>query len=173
MKASQEPERTPRCGGRCEPLTGFGWNAIAALSEALNGVLADAFGLYLKTKNFHWHVSDRQFRHYHLLFDEQAGQILAMTDALAERVRKIGGSTLRSLNQAAAMTRVPPNENERVAAADMLAELHVDNRAFLEALRDAHAMADHHDDVATASLLENWIDQAEQRIWFLRESVST
>jgi starvation-inducible DNA-binding protein len=148
----------------------LGATAVRDVCAVLNGLLADAFGLYLKTKNFHWHVSGPHFRDYHGLFDDLAEQVFAMTDPLAERVRKAGGTTLRSLNQAAEMTRVQPNEAEHVSAPKMIAELVRDNRGFLQNLRDAHAIADHHDDVATASLVEIWIDEAEARIWFLHQT---
>lgn len=147
-----------------------GHNTAAEVCAALNGLLADAFALYFKTKNFHWHVRGSHFRDYHLLFDEQAQQILQITDALAERVRKLGCSTLKSLQQAASTARIRPNEAESVPAGAMIAELMGDNRCFLETLRDAHAIADHHEDVGTVSLLENWIDEAEGRLWFLREA---
>ena len=159
----------PAAGDDAVP-TDLGVVAVRDVCAALNGLLADALGLYLKTKNFHWHVSGPHFRDYHGLFDDLAKQVFAMTDPLAERVRKSGGTTLRSLNQAAAMTRVRPNEAEHVASVEMLAELVKDNRAFLDNLRDAHAIADHHEDVATASLIESWIDEAERRIWFLHQT---
>jgi starvation-inducible DNA-binding protein len=149
----------------------FGANAIREISGALNGLLADSLALYLKAKNFHWHVSGPHFRDYHHLLDEQAEQVLAATDVIAERVRKIGGTTLRSINQAAAVSRVAPNEADDVEATDMLAELMDDNRAYAAALRAAHELCDEHRDVATASLLETWIDDAERRIWFLAETL--
>ena len=157
-------------GGYDRMPTDFGATAVRDVCAVLNGLLADAFALYLKTKNFHWHVSGPHFRDYHGLFEDLAHQVFAMTDPLAERVRKTGGTTLRSLNQAATMTRVRPNEADYVSTVEMLAELVRDNRAFLENLRDAHAIADHHEDVATASLLETWIDECEGRIWFLYET---
>ncbi|WP_249731857.1 Dps family protein [Roseococcus sp. SDR] len=143
-------------------------NAAVEICESLNGLLADTLALYLKTKNFHWHVSGPNFREYHLLLDEQATKIFAVVDDIAERVRKLGGATLRSINQAAAMTRIAPNEADDVSARDMLAELLEDNRAYAACLRTAHEICDGHGDVATASLLEVWIDDAEQRIWFLQ-----
>lgn len=146
------------------PLTA---GAAFEICASLNGLLADSLALYLKTKNFHWHVSGPNFREYHLLLDEQATKILAVVDDIAERVRKIGGVTLRSIHQAAAMTRIAPNEADDVAAPDMLAELLEDNRAYAEFLRAAHQICDGHGDVATASLLKVWIDEAEQRIWYL------
>lgn len=151
--------------------TNPGGSTVKDIVGALNNLLADSFALYFKTKNFHWHVSGPHFRDYHLLFEEQAEQILAATDDMAERVRKIGGTTLRSLNQAAAMTHVQPNEAEYVEPFDMLTELMEDNAAFVGSLRAAHGLCDEHKDVATASLIENWINEAEKRTWFLRETI--
>lgn len=142
-------------------------DAVAAISDSLNKVLADTFAVYFKTKNYHWHVSGPHFRDYHILFDEQAAQILASTDELAERVRKIGGSTLRSIGHVARLQRVSDDDRELVSAPEMLRELEADNRALTQALRDAHEVADEHRDVATASVLENFIDDAEKRTWFL------
>ena len=148
----------------------FGENAIRDLSGALNELLADIFALYLKTKNFHWHVSGPHFRDYHLLLDDQAAQIFATTDVIAERVRKIGGTTLRSIGQIAKMTRVADNDADFVTADDMLAELREENLALVSRMRSAHDLCDEHGDIATASLIENWVDEAEQRIWFLTET---
>jgi starvation-inducible DNA-binding protein len=145
-------------------------NAVKEISAALNGLLADAFALYLKTKNFHWHVSGPHFRDYHLLLDEQAEQIFASTDELAERARKIGGTTLRSIGHIAKLQRIEDNEADFVAPGDMLRELMNDNKAMAKAMRDAHDVADKHEDVATASLLENFIDATERRTWFLFEA---
>ena len=145
-------------------------DAVTALTEALNKVLADTFALYLKTKNFHWHVSGPHFRDYHLLFDEQATEILAVTDGLAERVRKIGGGTLRSIGNISRLQRVQDNDRDFVSAGQMLRELMDDNKALANVMREAHELADEHKDVATASLLENWIDEAEKRVWFLFEA---
>jgi starvation-inducible DNA-binding protein len=128
------------------------------------------FALYVKTKNFHWHVSGPHFRDYHLLLDDQAGQILATTDAIAERVRKIGGATLRSIGQISRLQRVLDNEADYVTALDMLAELRTDNLELASRMRQTHTLCDEHGDVATASLLEVWIDEAEGRIWFLFEA---
>lgn len=145
--------------------------AVTAISEALNGLLADSYALYLKTKNFHWHVSGPHFRDYHLLFDEQAADILGSTDDMAERVRKIGGTTLRSIGQIAKLqTVIEDNDADFVPPADMLRELMNDNKKVAEALRDAHDVADEHEDAATASLIENWLDQTEKRTWFLFEA---
>ena len=145
-------------------------DAVAAISEALNKVLADTFALYLKTKNFHWHVSGPHFRDYHLLFDEQAAQILGLTDVLAERVRKLGGATLRSIGHIAALQRMQDNDREFVPGGEMLRELMNDNKALANGLRQAHELADSHSDVATASVLENYIDDAESRVWCLFEA---
>src|SRR5215510_13075773 len=144
--------------------------AVREISGALNILLADMFALYLKTKNFHWHASGPHFRDYHLLFDEQADQIFATTDDIAERVRKIGGLTLHSIGEIARLKRIPDNDADYVDPLDMLAELRSDNQALITALREAHALCDDENDVATASLIENWIDQAERRVWFLYET---
>jgi starvation-inducible DNA-binding protein len=133
--------------------------------------LADLFALYVKTKNFHWHISGPHFRDYHLLLDEQSEQIFATTDLIAERVRKIGGTTLRSIGHIARLQRVVDNDKEFVAAEDMLAELCEDNRQLAADLRTSHAICDEYGDVASASLIENWIDEAEHRTWFLFEAV--
>ena len=162
--AQRQPAR-----GRLKTPTDLGDNAVKDISAALNGLLADSFALYFKTKNFHWHVSGPHFRDYHLLLDEQAAQILAATDDIAERARKIGGAALKSINQVAAMTRVKPNEADYVEPADMLAELMEDNKAHIVALRQVHDLCDEHGDVATASMIEIWIDGAERRVWFLFE----
>ena len=145
-------------------------NAVRDISGALNILLADMFALYLKTKNFHWHVSGPHFRDYHLLLDEQADQIFATTDDIAERVRKIGGTTLRSIGQIAKLQRIEDNDEDFVAPLDMLRELMNDNKAVAKAMREAHEIADKHEDVATASLLENFIDNTERRTWFLFEA---
>jgi starvation-inducible DNA-binding protein len=138
--------------------------------QSLNVILADLFALYLKTKNFHWHVSGPHFRDYHLLLDEQAMQVLATTDPLAERVRKLGRTTLRSIGQIAALQRVVDSETDKLSAREMLGELIVDNTVLTGRLREAHALCDEHGDIATASLIENWVDEAEQRIWCLTET---
>ena len=153
-----------------EPPSGFGANARKDLSGALNILLADTFSMYLKTKNFHWHVSGPHFRDYHLLLDEQADQIFATTDAIAERVRKIGGTTLRSIGHIAKLSRIADNDADFVTAQDMLAELRDDNQRLAAAMRGTHDLCDEHGDVATASLLESWIDEAERRVWFLFEA---
>ena len=149
--------------------TGLGAQAARDISGALNALLADFFALYLKTKNFHWHVSGPHFRDYHLLLDEQADQLYATTDDIAERVRKLGGTTLRSIGHVARLQRVLDNDADYVTPPDMLAELRDDNLQLASRMRETHDVCDEHGDVATASLLENWIDQAERRVWFLFE----
>jgi starvation-inducible DNA-binding protein len=148
----------------------LGANAVKGISDALNALLADMFGLYVKTKNFHWHVSGPHFRDYHLLLDEQADQIFATTDPIAERVRKLGGTTLRSIGHIARLKRPTDNDAEFVAPHDMLTELREDNSQLAARMREAHSLCDEHGDVATASLLEVWIDEAERRVWFLFEA---
>jgi starvation-inducible DNA-binding protein len=145
-------------------------NAVRDLAGALNILLADMFGLYVKTKNFHWHVSGPHFRDYHLLLDEQGEQIFATTDAIAERVRKIGGTTLRSIGHIGRLQRVEDNDADFVTPRDMLAELRDDNKELTARMRETHDLCDEHGDVATASLLEVWIDEAERRTWFLFEA---
>jgi starvation-inducible DNA-binding protein len=145
-------------------------NATADVSAALNILLADMFALYLKTKNFHWHVSGSHFRDFHLLFDEQAEQTLAATDIMAERVRKVGGTTLRSIGHIARLQRVSDNDADFVTPRDMLAELREDNGQLVSRMRQTHSLCEEHGDVASASLLEIWIDEAERRIWFLFEA---
>jgi starvation-inducible DNA-binding protein len=151
----------------------LGARATTDLSAALTTLLADMFALYFKTKNFHWHISGSHFRDYHLMLDEQAEQILAMTDATAERARKIGGTTIRSIGHVSRLQRILDNDANYVTASDMLAELAGDNKQLVGYMRATHATCDEHNDVATASLLENWIDEGERRIWFLFESTRT
>jgi starvation-inducible DNA-binding protein len=148
-------------------------DAVRDISGALNALLADMFALYVKTKNFHWHVSGPHFRDFHLLLDEQADQIFATTDPIAERVRKIGGTTLRSIGQIAARKRLLDNDAEFVTPRDMLAELREDNKQLVNEMRRTHALCDEHQDVATASLIEVWIDEGERRTWFLFEASRT
>jgi starvation-inducible DNA-binding protein len=147
----------------------LGSDAVKNISGALNALLADVFALYMKTKNFHWHLSGPHFRDYHLLLDEHGDQIFAMTDAIAERVRKIGGVTIRSIGHVARLQRLSDNDAEYVDPLDMLAELREDNRILLASMREAHDVSDEENDVATTSLLEVWIDETERRIWFLFE----
>ncbi|RYG84518.1 Dps family protein [Brevundimonas sp. G8] len=155
------PLRTP---------TSLSEEATRDISAALTTLLADTFALYIKTKNFHWHVSGPHFRDYHLLLDEQSAEILAMTDPMAERARKIGGTTLRSIGQIAKESRVADNDADYVDPLDMLAELRDDNGELIGRMREVHDLCDEHNDIATASLLENWIDESEKRVWFLFES---
>jgi starvation-inducible DNA-binding protein len=147
--------------------------AVDKISAALNVLLADAFALYLKTKNFHWHISGRHFRDYHLMLDEQSDQIFAMTDDIAERARKIGGTTIRSIGHINKLKRVLDNDAEFVTPLDMLAELRDDNKQLTFHMRELHGLTDEHGDVATTSLLENWIDESERRTWFLFEACRT
>ena len=148
----------------------LGANAIRDLSQGLNALVADMFALYLKTKNFHWHVSGPHFRDYHLLLDEQADQIFATTDTIAERVRKLGGATLRSVGHIGRLQRIADNDADYVSARDMLAELQADTLLLVAYMRELHDLCDQHRDVATASLIEVWIDEAERRAWFLFEA---
>ncbi len=145
-------------------------SATKNISGAMNAILADVFALYVKTKNFHWHMSGPHFRDYHLLLDEQADQLFAMTDPIAERVRKIGGLTLRSIGHISRTQRVLDNDAEYVEPLDMIAELAEENRTLAVRLREAHNVCDEHRDVATASLIEVWIDETERRAWFLYET---
>ena len=143
---------------------------VKDITGGLNGLLADIFALYLKTKNFHWHMSGPHFRDYHLLLDEQADQLYAMTDPIAERVRKLGGKTLRSISHIARLQRVSDNDADYVTPLDMLAELRDDNKQVAARMSAAHGMCDEHGDIATASMLEVWIDETERRTWFLFEA---
>ena len=147
--------------------TDLGTNAVRSVADALNAVLADSYALYLKTKNFHWHVSGPHFRAYHEMFDQQAAQILGTTDAIAERVRKTGGTTLRSIGHVARLQRIEDNDADHVSANDMLIELHRDNRELVERLRDAKRIVDAAGDIASSGLIDDWADQAEERAWFL------
>jgi starvation-inducible DNA-binding protein len=152
------------------PPGGLAPNATRDISAALTTLLADVFALYVKTKNFHWHISGPHFRDYHLLLDEQAEQIFAITDDIAERVRKVGGTTLRSIGQIGRLQRLLDNDADYVTPEDMLAELRDDNKQLTASMREMHGLCDEYDDVASASLLETWIDQAERRVWFLFET---
>jgi starvation-inducible DNA-binding protein len=149
--------------------TDLSGNAVEEITSNLRKLLADVFALYVKTKNFHWHMSGRHFRDYHLLLDEQATQIFAMTDTIAERARKIGGTTIRSISDIAKNQRLKDNNKESVAPLEMISELCDDNQLLTRSLRAAHEVCDHHNDVATASLIEVWIDETERRTWFLAE----
>ena len=145
-------------------------DATRDIAGAMNAILADVFALHLKTKNFHWHMSGPHFRDYHLLLDEQAGQLFALADPIAERIRKTGGSTLKSIGHIARIQRVLDNDADYVQPQDMLAELREDNKALAARLREAHEVCEEHRDIATASLIEIWIDEAERRTWFLFEA---
>lgn len=144
--------------------------ATKDIAASMNGVLADVFALYLKTKNFHWHMSGPHFRDYHLMLDEQADQIFALTDPIAERIRKVGGSTLKSIGHIARTQRILDNDAEYVDPLDMLAELREDNKVLASRLRETHNVCNEHRDIATASLIEIWIDETERRTWFLFEA---
>jgi starvation-inducible DNA-binding protein len=148
-------------------------DAVTEISEALKALLADVFALYLKTKNFHWHMSGPHFRDYHLLLDEQSDQIFAMSDPIAERGRKIGGSTIHSIGEIKRLQRLLDNDEAYVTPRDMLAELHGDNKQLVSEMRRTHELCEQYNDVATASLLEVWIDETERRAWFLYESTRT
>ena len=148
----------------------LGVAATKDIAGAMNAILADVFALYLKTKNFHWHMSGPHFRDYHLLLDEHADQIFAMTDAIAERVRKIGERTIHSIGHIARLQRVDDNDADYVEPEDMLAELREDNQALVSRLREAHTVCEEHEDVATTSMIEVWIDETERRTWFLFEA---
>ena len=150
--------------------TDLGANATKDIAGALNALLADTFALYLKTKNFHWHMSGPHFRDYHLMLDEQSDQIFAMTDVLAERVRKVGGTTIRSIGDISRQQRIADNDAAYVDPLDMLAELRDDTQRFIGSMRETHDLCDEHGDVATTSLLEVYIDEAERRVWFLYEA---
>jgi starvation-inducible DNA-binding protein len=171
--AKNDTRRSDLKSRRSAPLvtpTDLGAEASADIAGGMNAILADVFALYLKTKNFHWHMSGPHFRDYHLLLDEQADQLYAMTDPIAERIRKTGGSTLRSIGHISRLQRIKDNDAEYVDPLDMLAELRQDNQTLSASLREVHDMVDEHRDIATASLIENWIDETERRTWFLFES---
>ena len=149
--------------------TDLSGDAVEEISSSLRRLLADVFALYLKTKNFHWHISGRHFRDYHLLLDEQATEIFALTDTIAERARKLGGTTIHSISDIARNQTLKDNNKDGVAALEMIAELRADNQQLTRSLRAAHEVCDRHKDVATASLIEVWIDESERRTWFLAE----
>ena len=162
-----EPRTAP---ARLDTPTDLPAEGVREISAALNALIADTFALYVKTKNFHWHVSGPHFRDYHLLLDEQGDELAAGLDVLAERARKVGGTTIRSIGHIAKLQRIKDNDRNYVPAIDMLLELMNDNKAQIHHMRSAHEVADKHEDVATASLLENFIDEAEKRCWFLFEA---
>jgi starvation-inducible DNA-binding protein len=159
-----------KVSARIATQTDLSGNAIPEIAEALNGLVADSFALYTKTKNFHWHVSGPHFRDYHLLMDEQAAEIFATIDDLAERVRKLGARTIHSIGEIAKLSTIKDNNKDYVSPEDMLVELMNDNKHVIKRMRVAHDIADKHEDVATASILENFIDAAEKRNWFLFEA---
>jgi len=163
-KGGKEKLKTP---------TDIGSNAAKSVADSLNGILADSYALYIKTKNFHWHVSGPHFRDYHLMLDEQATQILATTDEIAERVRKTGNTTLRSIGDIARRQSIKDNDSEFVSAAQMLSELREDNLRLVASLREAKDIVDEAKDNATSGVLDDWTDQAEQRAWFLFEASRT
>jgi starvation-inducible DNA-binding protein len=171
MNNTETSQRAARAPSALKTPTDLGPKGVAAIEGELRQLLADVFALYVKTKNFHWHMSGPHFRDYHLLLDEQSEQLFAMTDDIAERARKIGGTTIRSVGDIARHQRIRDNNDEFVGPHEMLAELCADNQQLTRALRAAHAVCDEHKDVATASLIENWIDQTERRTWFLFETV--
>jgi starvation-inducible DNA-binding protein len=168
-QSKSQEHRSPAAGALGTP-TDLSAAGTREISGAMNAILADVYALYVKTKNFHWHLSGPHFRDYHLLFDEQADQIFAMADPIAERVRKVGGTTLRSIGHIARLKRVSDNDAEYVEPSDMLAELREDNKALAARLREAHNVCDEYRDIATASLIEVWIDETERRTWFLYEA---
>src|SRR5271165_2872404 len=167
-KNATAPTKAP--AGPTEYSADLSKGGVEEITASLRSMLADVFALYIKTKNFHWHMSGRHFRDYHLLLDEQSEQIFAMTDDVAERARKIGGTTLRSIGQINKLKRVLDNDAEFVTPLDMLAELRDDNKQLTAHMRELHDLTDEHGDVATTSLLENWIDESERRTWFLFEA---
>ena len=173
MKGQPVSEKSELISRQMEPIltrSDIEPKAVQQISAALNTLLADVFTLYLKTKNFHWHMSGPHFRDFHLLLDEQGDQLFSMTDDVAERVRKIGGTTIRSIGQISRLQRIPDNDAAFVTPEDMLSELHEDNKALTLSMRAVHALCDDAGDVASASLLENWIDESERRSWFLFEA---
>jgi starvation-inducible DNA-binding protein len=167
---SKAPNKSAKVSPDLDTPTDLPQAAVDKISASLNVLLADAFALYMKTKNFHWHMSGPHFRDYHLLLDEQADQLYAMTDPIAERIRKVGGTTLTSIGSIARAQRVLDNDAEYVEPLDMLAELREDNKELAARFREAHNVCDEHRDVATASLIEVWIDETERRSWFLFEA---
>ena len=168
-KSKQIHERESQAARLLVP-DGYSPEDVKDLSSVLNALVADAFALYLKTKNFHWHMNGQHFRDYHLLLDEHATQIFGITDAIAERVRKVGGITIHSIGHIARLQRIADNDEEFVGPTEMLRELHADNKAFVESLRAAHVVTTKANDYATTSLIEVWIDEAERRAWFLFEA---
>jgi starvation-inducible DNA-binding protein len=172
MEKSAATQAREREKDALQTITDLSREGVAEISTALRQLLADTFALYLKTKNFHWHMTGRHFRDYHLLLDEHAEQIFAMTDDIAERARKIGGTTLHSISDISRHQRLKDNNNESLAPEDMLAELRADNQAMTRYFRSVHETCEKYNDVATASMIEVWIDQTERRTWFLSEVVA-
>jgi len=170
MKEKNQKTLTQKLEAALATPTDLTAQATKDIAGALNAILADVFALYLKTKNFHWHMSGPHFRDYHLLMDEQGDQIFAMTDPVAERVRKLGGTTLRSIGHIARTQRILDNDADYVEPQDMLAELREDNQSLVVRLRAAHGVCEEHEDIASASLIETWIDETERRTWFLFEA---
>src|SRR5216683_1949797 len=170
MSKATRPELVARREASLTPHTDIAPDAVKDIAGALTAILADVFALYLKTKNFHWHMSGPHFRDYHLLLDEHGDQLFAMTDPIAERIRKIGGLTLKSIRHISRLQRVLDNDADYVDPSDMIAELAEDNETLAARLREAHNVCDEHRDVATASLIEVWIDETERRTWFLSET---
>jgi starvation-inducible DNA-binding protein len=170
ISAKKQQDLKKKRGAAIATPTDLGAKATKDIAGALNALLADVFALYLKTKNFHWHMSGPHFRDYHLLLDEQSDQIYAMTDPIAERVRKVGGVTLRSIGHISRLQRILDNDAEFVTPLDMLAELQEDNKQLASNFRAAHEVCEEHGDIATASLIEVWIDETERRAWFLFEA---
>ena len=170
MSTSKKSELTNRRAAPLATPTTLSASATKNITGGLNAILADVFAIYMKTKNFHWHMSGPHFRDYHLLLDEQAEQLYGMTDPIAERVRKVGGETVRSIGHIAKLQRVTDNDASYVEPSDMLGELHEDNTALVASMRAMHDVCDEHKDIATASLLEVWIDETERRAWFLFEA---
>ena len=170
MSKAKTDIRADKAAPDLDPPTDLPQAAVAQISASLNGLLADSFALYMKTKNFHWHVSGRHFRDYHLMLDEQATAIFATTDQLAERVRKLGGNTLRSIGQIGKLQTIQDNNESYVPPREMLRELMEDNKHVAAAMRKAHKLADEHEDSGTAGLLETFIDETERRTWFLFEA---
>ena len=169
MSKAMRPELVAPREASLTPRTDIAQDAVKDIAGALNALLADVFAVYVKTKNFHWHMSGPHFRDYHLLLDEHGDQLFGMTDDIAERVRKIGGTTLRSIGHIARVKRIADNDADYVSPKDMLSELWEDNKALVLSMRSAHDLCDEVGDVATASLLENWIDEGQRRAWFLFE----
>ena len=171
MKKSDATQSEGRVRDALKIPTDLSHDGVSEIAGALRQMLADVFALYVKTKNFHWHMSGRHFRDYHLLLDEQSEQIFAMTDDIAERSRKIGGTTLHSIGDISRHQRLKDNNAEFVTPKDMLGELCADNQQLTRSLRSTHEICDRHNDIATASLIENWIDETERRTWFLSETL--